>query len=358
MAIVRLILCAAIKCLRLILAHSCDQHFLYLSKMKNFFLLSIFVILTACGQDTRNIGSIGPNVILISSDSQSALDYGFMMSDTIKSPGLDQLAAGGILFSQGYLPSQDATKNTTATYTGRTPSQHKSLVDSLTAGNLPLANIENLAQLLQSKGYETVYDGPGELDGLDGFNSKNGFSKFISSVGDKSFFVHVNTSAREVDNKVSMILNVLKQKKILSNTIIVYYQNEGIKNRHDLSYRTPIIFHSPGRIPPNSRSISLISTLDIMPTLFDFLNIDCPANISGLSYKDVISGKSKKMRKTIYGKNNDILYLRTTDYYFSWNTLNDVKTLFELINDPTCTDNMVSYHPNKTSRYLRELKAQ
>ena len=47
-----------------------------------------------------------PNVVLIVGDDQGWTDYGFMGHAHIRTPHLDKLAAEGLLFNRGYVPSQ------------------------------------------------------------------------------------------------------------------------------------------------------------------------------------------------------------------------------------------------------------
>lgn len=46
-----------------------------------------------------------PNIVFILSDDQSWTDYGFMGHPHIETPHLDRLAAGGALFTRGYVPT-------------------------------------------------------------------------------------------------------------------------------------------------------------------------------------------------------------------------------------------------------------
>ena len=46
-----------------------------------------------------------PNIVLILSDDQAWTDYGFMRHSQIKTPHLDRLAANGVTFRRGYVPT-------------------------------------------------------------------------------------------------------------------------------------------------------------------------------------------------------------------------------------------------------------
>lgn len=60
------------------------------------------LIVSLAGND---VAAEQPNVVLIVSDDQAWTDYGFMENEFIQTPNLDQLAAQGVLFRRGYVPT-------------------------------------------------------------------------------------------------------------------------------------------------------------------------------------------------------------------------------------------------------------
>ena len=65
-----------------------------------------------------------PNVVLIVSDDQGWTDFGFMQHPHIKTPRLDELAAGGALFPNGYTAAPLCRPSLTSILTGLYPHQH------------------------------------------------------------------------------------------------------------------------------------------------------------------------------------------------------------------------------------------
>lgn len=133
-----------------------------------------------------------PNVVIILSDDQSWTDYGFMGHEIIKTPNLDKLASGGVLFERAYVPTALCRPSLMTLATGRYASDH------LISGNDPISKnekdrqtmidrvkkLDTLAKLLGEQGYvshqsgkwwEGSYTDGGFTEGMTkGFPSEGG----------------------------------------------------------------------------------------------------------------------------------------------------------------------------------------
>lgn len=65
-----------------------------------------------------------PNVVMIVSDDQAWTDYGFMGHPKIRTPHIDRLAAQGLVFKRGYVPSSLCSPSLASILTGRYAHQH------------------------------------------------------------------------------------------------------------------------------------------------------------------------------------------------------------------------------------------
>lgn len=65
-----------------------------------------------------------PNVLLIVGDDQGWTDYGFMGHEHVQTPHLDRLAAEGLVFKRGYVPSSLCRPSLATIITGLYPHQH------------------------------------------------------------------------------------------------------------------------------------------------------------------------------------------------------------------------------------------
>ncbi len=70
-------------------------------------------------------GSDRPNMVLIIGDDQHWSDYGFMGSDQVRTPRLDQLAKQGLVFERGYLPTSLCCPSLASLATGLPPHRHR-----------------------------------------------------------------------------------------------------------------------------------------------------------------------------------------------------------------------------------------
>jgi uncharacterized sulfatase len=65
-----------------------------------------------------------PNILFIIGDDQGWTDYGFMGSTIVRTPNLDKLAAQGLVFTRGYVPSSLCRPSLATMVTGLYPHQH------------------------------------------------------------------------------------------------------------------------------------------------------------------------------------------------------------------------------------------
>jgi uncharacterized sulfatase len=65
-----------------------------------------------------------PNMLMIIGDDQGWTDYGFMGSPVVRTPHLDKLAAQGLTFRRGYVPSSLCRPSLATMVTGLFPHQH------------------------------------------------------------------------------------------------------------------------------------------------------------------------------------------------------------------------------------------
>jgi arylsulfatase A-like enzyme len=83
-------------------------------------VVPILLVALACG-DREDDPSRPPNVIYIVSDDHGYPDFGFMGSQTVLTPTLDELAAGGTVFRNGYSTSSICAPSLQSLLTGLHP---------------------------------------------------------------------------------------------------------------------------------------------------------------------------------------------------------------------------------------------
>src|SRR5688500_11157880 len=86
-------------------------------------LATAFLLLrsVATAADARAADAPTPNILLILSDDHSAAHVGCYGNAGIKTPNLDQLAAGGMRFDRAYVAAPQCVPSRAAILTGRHP---------------------------------------------------------------------------------------------------------------------------------------------------------------------------------------------------------------------------------------------
>lgn len=124
----------------------------------------MLLLLVLCGMVQAEVAQ-PPNVVLIISDDQAWTDYGFMGHEAIRTPHLDQLAAGGTVFTRGYVPGSLCRCSLATLVTGLYPHQHAITSNDPPKGvdrHLMLRHIEaakTLPALLATRGYVSMQAG-------------------------------------------------------------------------------------------------------------------------------------------------------------------------------------------------------
>jgi len=113
----------------------------------------------------------------------------------------------------------------------------------------------------------------------------------------------------EMDAQVGRILEALEKSSLKENTLIVFAGDNGLavgqhgllgkQNLYEHSIRVPMIISGPG-IPVNKKTEGFTYLSDITPTIFEYLQIQKPASVEGISLLPVIQNPAKKVRSSIY----------------------------------------------------------
>jgi arylsulfatase A-like enzyme len=115
-----------------------------------------------------------------------------------------------------------------------------------------------------------------------------------------------------IDNAISRVLKVLKEKGLDQNTIIIYSADNGFMrgdrgtagkwNHYEQSLRIPLIIYDP-RLPEAERGrvvSELVNNVDLPATFVDFAGLEIPAVYQGHSLLPLIEGKETEWREDIF----------------------------------------------------------
>ncbi|WP_100630283.1 sulfatase-like hydrolase/transferase [Algoriphagus formosus] len=151
--------------------------------MKRYQLLLVVFLTTITAWSQSRLSTDKPNIIIILTDDQGYADVGFNGSKDIPTPGIDQIAKNGVVFSSGYVSFAVCGPSRAGLITGRYQdrfgfSRNPLLAPKDSTMGLPLTE-ETMADLLKRAGYRTGVIGKWHLGAHPSLvPNKRGFDEF------------------------------------------------------------------------------------------------------------------------------------------------------------------------------------
>ncbi|MFO7774699.1 MAG: sulfatase [Candidatus Hydrogenedentota bacterium] len=316
-----------------------------------------FVATQMGGEKRAAADGSGPNVLMITCHDigQHLSCYGV---DSVQTPNLDRLAGRGVRFDNCYSTAPVCSPGRASLFTGRYPQSNglMGLTHSPWWWSLH-ASETHLAELLRDAGYETYLVGLSHLgrtaEGL-GFehrlspqsdaqetvqetcnlirNGTNHDKPFYIQAGfrethpssfdyerrDTEKGLHVPgwlepTEAMEedlavfqgtiqyFDERVGEILDALEQSEVRDNTLVIMTSDHGMGypgakwTLRKAGVEVPLILHYPDSTLSGGKIFhDVISNVDVLPTLFDYLGLEPPGNVEGYSFRQLIDGDTEE----------------------------------------------------------------
>jgi arylsulfatase A-like enzyme len=177
-----------------------------------------------------------------------------------------------------------------------------------------------------------------------------------------------------VDRELATLMGTIVKLDLTGNTLVVFTSDHGeallehMEPSHgyflyDNTIRVPMIFSCPGFIPQGKVLDGTVRTIDLMPTLFDFLDLDPPGGMQGISLKkqilnDLSPPEVDSYFETYYGR-----------FFMGWSPLKGVQwnkwkyiqapkpELYNLKEDPGELINLIEARPEIASSMEDRLKA-
>ena len=173
----------------------------YIIIKKLILALGCFSLLVSCSIKTDS----KPNIIIILADDAGYSDFGFMGSDEIKTPNLDQLAFDGVTFNNAYVSASVCSPSRAGLLTGMYQQRfgHECNLDS-DVNNSFDPNQITIAEALKTEGYNTGLIGKWHLgDKTQNHPLKNGFDYFWGFIsGARNYFYDPNEKFRNSNRNV------------------------------------------------------------------------------------------------------------------------------------------------------------
>ena len=149
---------------------------------KHILLVSLICLTSSLSAFAKD----SPNVIVIMTDDQGAMDMGAYGATDLKTPHLDQLAAEGVRFTQFYAAAPICSSSRAGLLTGRYPA--RAGVPGNVSPNpgptgLPLSET-TMAEVFKAEGYRTALIGKWHLGRVgDGSPNEHGFDHWFGHAG-------------------------------------------------------------------------------------------------------------------------------------------------------------------------------
>ena len=144
----------------------------------------------------------------------------------------------------------------------------------------------------------------------------------------------------------------------------------GKNGLYDQSFRTPVIFYWKDRIRRSFNTSSLVSSMDIVPTILDLAGVEIPSGLPGYSLLPLIDGQSMPERTHIVGYTDNRrsltspmgeraegYYVRTHRWHFLWYADTGEMVLYDVTVDRRAERNLVDEYPALVAGFLEDIEA-
>lgn len=327
-----------------------------------------------------------PNFVFIIADDVSWNDIGCYGNKVVKTPNIDKLSGEGLRFVNAFLTASSCSPSRCSILSGKYP--HSTGAAELHTP-LPESEIPFPLLLKESGYYTAHagkwHMGPAAHRGFDRYTDQNGYEngnggednwvRFLRErPQEKPFFfwlasfdahrpwgadtsnvIHdpakINTPLYFADTPetrqdmasyyneiarfdfyVGKVREELERQGVLDNTMILVMSDNGrpfprCKTRvYDSGMKTPFVVSWPERIGDKGiQSASLISAIDIAPTILELAGIEPPEAYQGKSFVPVLDNPSAEIRTMVFSEHNWHDYeahermLRTKDFLYVLN---------------------------------------
>jgi iduronate 2-sulfatase len=178
----------------------------------------------------------------------------------------------------------------------------------------------------------------------------------------KNVMAAYHASVSEMDAMVGRIVQSLKENNLYENTIIIYTTDHGEHlfehgftgkhNMYEAAVNIPFIISYPKLLPTNKSNNSLVSLIDVMPTLCDLMGWEVPETAQGRSIVKYLKSGTVSTNRSVFSefrgsingfrdiKNLPSRMMRLGDYKLVY-THGVINQLYNVTEDPNEMNNLV-----------------
>jgi len=196
--------------------------------------------------------------------------------------------------------------------------------------------------------YDTLYD-PNYVGVIDGI--KIVWEPLYSNPPEDRDIEHMialyDGEVRQTDNDLGEMLSFLKEKHLLDNSIVIIagdhgeqFYEHGHTSHHGIFeelIHIPLAISIPDKSTKKQKIDSLVSGVDILPTILNFVAVPVPDICEGKSLKPLIESQSEKINDFVFveytgGTVPDCLAVRSNRYKYVQE--NGKSFVYDLLKDP------------------------
>lgn len=155
-----------------------------------------------------------------------------------------------------------------------------------------------------------------------------------------------------IDAQVGRVINALDRLNLSKDTIIVFTSDHGyLLGDHGLwqknilferATRVPLIITSPD-LPKGLRAKGPVGLIDLYPTITALVTLPSPNYLDGKSLVPMLKDPDNNVRDAVFSQYQTGYSVRTDRWrYTEWKEGNDGSCLFDMVNDPLETKNLVN----------------
>lgn len=179
-----------------------------------------------------------------------------------------------------------------------------------------------------------------------------------------------------LDESIGILMNAVKRMGLDEDTIIVFSSDHGecfgahgrrAKNIfYEEAVRVPFFLRMPGGKHAAASTDALLNTVDLMPTLCDLLDLECPKDVQGQSLAGIITGENTSEPKfqfmqgmgavAAWGDGYEWRGLRNKQFTYAKYRVDGMELLFDHVNDPYQMHNLID--DPAYADVLKEMKMQ
>lgn len=260
----------------------------------------------------------GP-IVVISVDGMQPRQLHAYGSTADTTPGIDALAADGVIFTRAYSHSPQSLPATASLLTGQLPFEHGVRGD---AGFTLAPEVRTLAEQLRNRGFAagaavssySIRRETGTAQGFGFFDSqltaageppavppavaRDGLQTYgiaeqwMRMQDGQRYFVFLEVKQESADAVVSRLVQDLKDRDLYDDATIVLTAARGDAGAgawlDDRSLAIPLIVKQPDAEGAGRNVATPVQQIDIVPTLLDFVRAPVPGGLRGRSLRPIL----------------------------------------------------------------------